>query len=748
MPDIISFSSLKYQDILENSFQSFDQNGNNILEFKMRREGGMVVIYGPNGTGKTTLANLLGTTSASSQVNFSGKYNEVEFSPADQKFHVISDQSSRNIIRGNTSDYLVGDDIRREYELNFKIEEIFNNSFSLLAKTLKNQYNITKKDDYYLSRMQDQNIAQYIRDIIPSRNKRSEIDRIQFSYFLHGKNILEIPENSDERKENFIINNLQFIQSVLTITQDIGRNEEIQEIEQSDDAVKILKKYRRHSNCIVCDAIDIDVELLIGRKNNRREYIYNGLSDEIKSILDGIVNNAILETGDPFSIRSRVLNFICTGNYEELRFLKEELEEYIDIIIKRINNLFLQMFSGTDLDDLIEEYTELLERQPELDSEEIMLINEVVNENIGPQLTITRDPERGRCLRLALDGEAFLSEDVGEKNAKPLELSTGERNFISLAFELLLARHSQKDFIVLDDPISSFDSVYKNKIAFCIMKFLEKKKTIVLTHNLDLVKLLEFQNSESFNLYIFNNVKNELNGFIRVKELEKKILTNLHDLIKLLRNDENNARISDIVVNKRVFLMAMIPFLRGYAHIICTEDNIYASLSSIMHGYENGSVNITEVYKKLFGFDFEEECIVSVQDIIQLDCTNIQTVDENVLPLFAKTLKQTLIYYHLRMAVESVLVTLFPNSRRDGEHTKLGTIIMRAFRYNEEDLDAGWKKNFRVFFTSRKTLLNEFNHFEGNMNIFQPAIDIEDSALRNEVDAIHTRIEELQSQYS
>ena len=138
------------------------------------------------------------------------------------------------------------------------------------------------------------------------------------------------------------------------------------------------------------------------------------------------------------------------------------------------------MFSGTDLDDLIEEYTELLERQPELDSEEIMLINEVVNENIGPQLTITRDPERGRCLRLALDGEAFLSEDVGEKNAKPLELSTGERNFISLAFELLLARHSQKDFIVLDDPISSFDSVYKNKIAFCIMKFLEKKRLLFL----------------------------------------------------------------------------------------------------------------------------------------------------------------------------------------------------------------------------------------------------------------------------
>lgn len=38
----------------------------------------------------------------------------------------------------------------------------------------------------------------------------------------------------------------------------------------------------------------------------------------------------------------------------------------------------------------------------------------------------------------------------------------------------------------------------------------------------------------------------------------------------------------------------------------------------------------------------------------------------------------------------------------------------------------------RVFLTSRKTLLNEFNHFEGNLSIFQPAIDISDQALKKE----------------
>ncbi|MFZ2539408.1 MAG: hypothetical protein WAX04_10965 [Oscillospiraceae bacterium] len=60
-----------------------------------------------------------------------------------------------------------------------------------------------------------------------------------------------------------------------------------------------------------------------------------------------------------------------------------------------------------------------------------------------------------------------------------------------------------------------------------------------------------------------------------------------------------------------------------------------------------------------------------------------------------------------------------------------------------------WEKlQYRVFFTSRKTLLNEFNHFEGNMNIFQPAIDIEDNALQREVYAIHEKLALLRTEFN
>ena len=50
---------------------------------------------------------------------------------------------------------------------------------------------------------------------------------------------------------------------------------------------------------------------------------------------------------------------------------------------------------------------------------------------------------------------------------------------------------------------------------------------------------------------------------------------------------------------------------------------------------------------------------------------------------------------------------------------------------------------FRARLTSKKTLINEFNHFEGNLSIFQPAIDITDQALGKERTDITTFISNL-----
>lgn len=66
------------------------------------------------------------------------------------------------------------------------------------------------------------------------------------------------------------------------------------------------------------------------------------------------------------------------------------------------------------------------------------------------------------------------------------------------------------------------------------------------------------------------------------------------------------------------------------------------------------------------------------------------------------------------------------------QNRQLGQIISAA--YPDEHDEAQVRNRIRL--TSKKTLLNEFNHFEGNLSIFQPAIDITDQALGEEKSGI------------
>lgn len=118
----------------------------------------------------------------------------------------------------------------------------------------------------------------------------------------------------------------------------------------------------------------------------------------------------------------------------------------------------------------------------------LLYIQEIISENIGRNIRITRDDDSDHNFKLMLDDQALLGMDRSE-----MHLSSGEQNFISLAFALLLARHSGQEFIVLDESISSFVLYNKNKIAFCIYNFSENKKQIILPITLDLIRLLNVQ---------------------------------------------------------------------------------------------------------------------------------------------------------------------------------------------------------------------------------------------------------------
>jgi len=370
------------------------------------------------------------------------------------------------------------------------------------------------------------------------------------------------------------------------------------------------------------------------------------------------------------------------------------------------------------------DYEELIKDKPILENEDILFVQGLINDYLDKKIELIRDFNGN--LNLVLANKDFLGID-----RKELLLSNGEQNFISLSFELLKAKKLETPIIVLDDPISSFDSIYKNKIAYSILKFLENKKQIILTHNIDLIRLLTHQRPNSFNLFLLNNTLGEKNGFIKVSQDEIKLLLYTHEIINFFRD-----AVFREILEEKTFLISTIPFMRGFSMLI-NNIEIKNKLTNLMHGYKTEIEDIADLYNKLFEPKIPLTSIkISAQDILNIDLNNLDIVNKEKYPLLNKSLVHTINYLFIRLKVEKVLVDKFTVVIED--YDTLYKIIKKAFA---NGTDSNIKS--RNFLLSRKTLLNEFNHCEFDLNIFQPAIDITNSALNKEKTEILEFLDEI-----
>lgn len=104
------FRKIENGDIFTRDFSPLVRN--NEINFPTSEE--IAVVYGPNGTGKTSLIKVLGDAK-DTKVEFS--LDDTEYQAGTGVFHIINDQNNRNIISGETRDFFLGDNIRHEFEL-------------------------------------------------------------------------------------------------------------------------------------------------------------------------------------------------------------------------------------------------------------------------------------------------------------------------------------------------------------------------------------------------------------------------------------------------------------------------------------------------------------------------------------------------------------------------------------------------------------------------------------------------------
>lgn len=709
----IIFTQIENEDIFVSNYKKLSKNN----EIKFSKEG-ISVIYGPNGTGKTSLVKVL-SSEKGTKVKYT--YNENEYKDGSQ-FFVINDQNNRNIIKGETKDFLLGDNIKKEFELQEYIENEYDRLCKESISILKDNYKISSTSKSIDCFSEWKSIQDIIKDLMNNRSKGANIKVDTYISELEKHAQIIVPEYEEDKLE-YIISDLSeknpFIIEIETIdTNKLANNSRIKEIEENTEAIKILSRFNYKEQCIVCDSNGIDSKNLLKNKSKNKEEIIKTLDEKTKKIVEKIITN--ISEKDPFRIKDIMLKSIETGDLKEVSELIKLIKEYKDILVKRITNDLVQLYKTSDIKIKNEEYKKMINQKPDITEEDFLYIEQIINSNMNKKLQIIRDDKKN--IKIVLEDRDFLGIE-----REKLPLSTGEQNFLSLTFEFLKAKNSDKPIIILDDPISSFDSIYKNKIAYAIVKILQNKKRIILTHNTDLLRLLDGQFKKCFSLFLFNNTENEENGFIALNSNERDMLINLEELLKTFREN-----IFKHIKDTKLFLISLIPFMRGYSTII-NNTIIKEDLTQLMHGYKTKEIDIAEIYIKLFGNNekkIPDSYKVNVDTILNETIDKKEIVDKNIYPLLNRTLVHSFTYLFLRLLIEKKLVSKYKIDTESKSGAKqLGQIISRAFPEGSKNIDD--MKN-RVFLTTKKTLLNEFNHFEGNMSIFQPAIDITDNMLEKE----------------
>ena len=706
----LEFLSLKKDNIFCEDFINMTKN--NTIDFTNTN---INVLYAPNGVGKSSFCKIL-----ENQGEFLLNYNGNQYSTNNcNLFHVINDQNSRNIIKGKAKDFLLGGNIVKEYELKEWIDDKFDNIYKEMKNNLKNNLNLSKVKDNKLTWL-DKNLIDNLKKIINNKGKASDINLEEFFNLIQSLKKVEIFQYDSEKLKFIILDDNYYIIDKIKKISSIKRINEFLKIEQCDDAIFILNKYDDLDNCIICDSI-VDSKELLEEKNILKLQIIESLDEDTKNILEEVINK--INEFDPFNIKKNFTNAIVTGNIQLIFSIVKEIDEYILIFKKLVNNILYFSLSEEFVEKYIK-YKEMLTKDLKITDEDLMFIEEFIEKNINKIIKLERVDNK---IKITID-----SEDLIGVERENLKLSSGEQNFISLTFELLKAKNIDNEIIIIDDPISSFDSIFKNKLVYAIIKFLFNKKTIILTHNLDLIRLIEYQSNNKFNIYLFNNFEGQENGFIEIVDNEKMLLISIPELLDFIRTNS----VMEFIKNERLYVYSLIPFMRGYVKYIGNQE-IKNRLTKLMHGYEFEEVNLGEIYSLLFNNQLNCDYIIKVEDILNIDINNLdEIIDKNKYPIFNKVLRNNLTYLYLRLKTEKVLVNKYNINTR--KYDQLSSIIYKAFK--EDTIE---NSKLKIFFYSKKTLLNEFNHFEGNINIFQPAIDISESILIKERNEILNKLDRL-----
>ena len=597
------------------------KNCNNIKEAKISIEKSSLNIkYGMNGTGKSTIAKAIGNREELSELKTFGSNLEPEIRISESINNVeIFNNDFINRITFNGSEVIengfevfvktdeydkkrkeINDILNKLNRETFKDETINNllNGFSNISTKIQLTASQTiKRNPAYKSILKKENMfdvpnslekySDFIKDEnkninwVDWKNKGFEFDEKNKCPFCAEGLVETYAEEKEAFKENYTKSGMKNLSEIL------------ESLESLKDYLSI-EQYNKLISCIKEDKSEDDIDFIYQKfmlevtyLNDKFEKIYQFDSYNIKNSEIGNLANKVRDL------------IIDKG---ELKYFNNKIIfEVIDNITKKINDIIKKI---TDLQAKTATLNTFIKNSINSSKEDINKFLETAGFNYKFDFDVSS--ENSSKTILIYKGQEDINVDNIDRH-----LSWGEKNAFALVLFMYYAISKKAELIILDDPISSFDSNKKYAIINRLFENRSDKKSfygrtvLMLTHDFEPIIDFIINNKPNSGHAIAKYIKNT-NNIVTEREITKS-----NDIISIVKLSYTYAKDSSINMISRV------NFLRKYIEHICVENYeenqlIYDMLSSLVHAknYPDKQVN-RDTYLRFTQEEFEkaQDCI-------------------------------------------------------------------------------------------------------------------------------------------
>ena len=483
------------------------ENCNNIAEGELAIEDGKLnILYGINGTGKTTIAKAIEFSKEPQKIEelqsyFTESPASVSINPEIGKILVFNEDFVRDIV--------------------FKEDEVIQDSFEVFLKTpnysqkkaqldqrLQAIHNIMRQDEEIqeLQRLLDQIAGKF------KRNANGKLSKTGvYKSVLSKSNLYNIPEELDSYRP-FITNteiNIPWIDwKSKGDTFDVGDgcpycSETLNRSLHNQRKEVFKKTYKKADSQNLKDLLDLLESLRIYVKPDKYDELVSYVKTDVpEDIISAILEKLLLELDVMLKRFAAIVEF---GNRRIVIADISKLDQQINEM--EIPKSFFEIFGGEKIENVIKRINDQV---LELRSEAAVLKREMgalkgvmqatiqasqtdINEflktaGINYELVILAEDETNSRTIL----KQCFSEERTDVTKIRDHLSWGEKNAFALILFMYYAVMQSPDLIILDDPISSFDTNKKYAILHRMFKNIGKKdvslegKTVLfLTHDFE-----------------------------------------------------------------------------------------------------------------------------------------------------------------------------------------------------------------------------------------------------------------------